>query len=82
MYKARTGVTHDVEDDTMVTLEQVQDGRTKRVIVTRGTVGWDVREEHDSRVVRQTTYQDWHRVERAMQAFELQGAAASHSTKR
>ncbi|MEO8481310.1 MAG: hypothetical protein ABI634_03820 [Acidobacteriota bacterium] len=66
----------------MVTLEQVQDGRTKRVIVTRGVVGWDVREEHDSRVVRQTTYQDWHRVERAMQAFELQGAAAGHSTKR
>jgi len=66
----------------MMTLEQVQDGCTKRVIVTRGTTGWDVREEHDSHVVRQATYQDWHRVERAMQTFELQGAATGHSTKR
>jgi hypothetical protein len=66
----------------MVTLEQIQNGRKKRVIITRGTVGWDVREEDDSRVVRQTTYQDWHRVERAMHAFELEGALAGYSTKR
>jgi hypothetical protein len=43
-------------------------------------VGWDVREERDSRVVRQITYRDWHRVERVMQAFELEQAA--HSTNR
>lgn len=82
MYKARNVVKRRAEEDRMVTLEQVQDGRTKRVIVTRAAMGWDVREEHDSRVVRQVTYQDWHRVERAMQAFELQGVAAGHSTKR
>jgi hypothetical protein len=61
----------------MVTLERVQDGRTTRVIVTRGRAGWDVREEHDSHVVRQATYQDWHRVERVMQAFEQRGAGYS-----
>jgi hypothetical protein len=44
-------------------------------------VGWDVREERDSRVVRQITYRDWHRVERVMQAFELERAAA-YSTNR
>ena len=66
----------------MVTLEHVQDGMTKRVVITRGAVGWDVREEHDSHVVKQATYQDWHRVERAMHAFELQGSDGDHSTKR
>lgn len=65
----------------MVTLERTQDGRTTRVVITRGAVGWDLREEHDSRVVRQATYRDWHRVEREMQAFELRDAAP-HSTKR
>ena len=27
--------------------------------------GWEVREEHDTAVVRHTHYSDWHRVERA-----------------
>jgi hypothetical protein len=66
----------------MVTLEHVQDGRTKRVVITRGVMGWDVREEHDSQVVKRATYHDWHRVERAIQAFELQGSADGYSTKR
>jgi len=66
----------------MVTREQSRDGHTERVVVTRGLVGWDVREEQDSRVVRQVTYTDWHRVERAMQAFEMRADAPDHSTKR
>jgi hypothetical protein len=66
----------------MVTLEQTQDGHTKRVTITRGPVGWELREEHDSHVVRRVTYRDWHRVERAMQAFERRDGEAPYSTNR
>jgi hypothetical protein len=40
-------------------------------IVPTGS-GWEVREEQDSRVVRQVHYTDWHRVERARRAFTLE----------
>ena len=40
-----------------------------RCTVTRTTEGWQVREE-DSHVVRQATYTDWHRVERAVARFD------------
>ena len=39
--------------------------------VTRSEAGWEVREEQDDRVVRDIKYTDWHRVERAIQMFEL-----------
>jgi hypothetical protein len=55
----------------MLTREFVQDGHTKRVTVTRSEAGWEVREERDDRVVRDIKYTDWHRVERAIQMFEL-----------
>jgi hypothetical protein len=54
----------------MVTRERVESGHTLRFTVTRGPVGWDVREERDSRIVREANYTDWHRVERAIQVFE------------
>jgi hypothetical protein len=66
----------------MVTRELIRDGHTTRVVVTHGSMGWDVREEQDSQVVRQVTYTDWHRVERAMQAFDLRGDVSPYSTKR
>lgn len=56
----------------MFTKEVVQAGHTKRVTITRGSAGWDVREERDNQVVRTANYQDWHRVERAVDAFERQ----------
>jgi hypothetical protein len=31
--------------------------------------GWELREERDSQVVRQTHFQDWHRVERATRSI-------------
>ena len=34
--------------------------------------GWEVREEQDSRVVRQICYTDWHRVERAHRTFAIE----------
>ena len=34
--------------------------------------GWQVREEEDSHVVKQTWVTDWHRVENAMMRFALE----------
>jgi hypothetical protein len=36
-----------------------------------GHEGWEVREAHDSDVLRQARYTDWHRVERARTMFDL-----------
>ena len=41
-----------------------------RCIVTSDASGWNVREEEDSRVVREMHHTDWHRVERALDLFE------------
>jgi hypothetical protein len=35
------------------------------------TTGWELREEQDSKVVRQKQYYDWHRVERARRVFAI-----------
>jgi len=45
---------------------------TRRYVIQPSTSGWEVREEQDSRVVRQANYQDWHRVEHARRAFVLE----------
>jgi hypothetical protein len=45
--------------------------QTRRYSIQSTPVGWEVREEQDSRVVRQNWYQDWHRVERAQRAIFL-----------
>ncbi|MEO8070840.1 MAG: hypothetical protein ABI652_05525 [Acidobacteriota bacterium] len=72
----------------MITHERTQSGHTKRFIVSRGAVGWDVREEDNAEVVRTATYTDWHRVERALQVFDLfdhfdlDSPRAPHSTNR
>jgi hypothetical protein len=36
--------------------------------------GWEVHDEQDSRILRHVRYTDWHRVERALAAFELEVA--------
>jgi len=64
----------------MVTYEHSESGHTKRVTITRGPVGWELREEHDSQVVRTSRFTDWHRVERAMQGFERAHPAAAKRT--
>jgi len=38
---------------------------SRRVTVTRGRHGWEVKEERNNVVVHSATYTDWHRVERA-----------------
>jgi len=43
-----------------------------RIVVVRQPVGWEVREEQGTRLLRSTRVTDWHRVERTMQSFKLQ----------
>jgi hypothetical protein len=38
-------------------------------------LGWRVREESDAQVIRQTTLDDWHRVELAIRAFNVEAAS-------
>ena len=42
---------------------------TRRYSIFTTEVGWEVREERDSQLVRQAHYQDWHRVERAKRSI-------------
>jgi hypothetical protein len=65
----------------ITTLEQVEEGLVRRATVTRGPVGWRYQEQRDSLVIREVTYTDWHRVERALLIFE-RGGRHAHSTKR
>ena len=51
-----------------------RDGQIRRVTVARSGIGWDIREEYGSQLVRTTNYRDWHRVERAVAMFERLGA--------
>jgi hypothetical protein len=46
----------------------------KFTIQKLAAAGWEVRIEHDSRVIRTTRYSDWHRVERARMAFAREAA--------
>ena len=55
----------------MLSREFFSDGHTTRVTITRSPAGWNLREERDDRIVRNVKYSDWHRVERAIQVFEL-----------
>ncbi|HTI39294.1 MAG TPA: hypothetical protein VL484_17145, partial [Vicinamibacterales bacterium] len=58
---------------TMFARELHQAGHTKRFSISANTEhGWEVREEQDSEVLKRVWYSDWHRVERAMQAFVQQ----------
>jgi hypothetical protein len=48
----------------------VNRGHVHHFVVRHDTTGWDVREEEDSKVIRQAHLDDWHRVERAVQLFD------------
>ena len=50
-------------------------GHTRSYIIDTTPTGWEVREEQDSKVVRRTHYQDWHRVERARTVFVMKFAS-------
>jgi len=61
----------------MFSSELMHDGQIKRLTVTRHAGGWEIREEHDNRLVRTIRYTDWHRVERAKELFVLQNQTAA-----
>lgn len=46
--------------------------QTRRYSIATTDTGWEVREERDSKVVRNAHYQDWHRVERAQRRFTIE----------
>lgn len=67
----------------MLTREFTQAGRVVRFTVTRSPLGWDVRQERDNTIVKESHYSDWHRVERAVQTFErlsLEGVIESRES--
>ena len=48
-------------------------GHVKRFLISRlGREGWEVLEEQDRHVVKQIRYTDWHRVERALNLFNME----------
>jgi len=44
-------------------------------ILENEPAGWEIRTEEDRTVVRQATYDDWHRVERTLAAFNREIAS-------
>jgi len=56
----------------MFTKQLTRSGQVKRFSIVTDELGdgWEVRIEQDSRIVRQTRYADWHRVERALLLIE------------
>jgi len=50
--------------------ELVYEAHIHRFVVRTDATGWNVREEEDATVIRQSHRDDWHRVERAVQRFE------------
>ena len=53
----------------------INQGRVHRFVVTNDRKGWEVREEEDEAVLRRARRQDWHRVERDIQLFEMRALA-------
>jgi hypothetical protein len=43
-----------------------------RFSIRRARLGWEVREEHDGKVVLSINCTDWHRVERRLAHFEAE----------
>ena len=70
----------------MFVKELHQAGHVRKFSIKKlGESGWEVRDVQDERVLRQAYYNDWHRVERAVNMFniliedlESRGWAATH----
>jgi len=49
-----------------------QAGHVRKFSITKlGEAGWQVSDIQDERVLRQVYYNDWHRVERAVNMFNI-----------
>jgi len=52
----------------------------RRFIISAPSIlGWEIREEHDDRIIRVVRYVDWHRVERARLEFAREAATLRES---
>ena len=55
----------------MFTLRLRNAEHVRQFLISRAnSLGWEVREELDSQVVRSARFFDWHKVERARRKFE------------
>ncbi len=54
----------------METHTRTSQTHTEQLTVIRRETGWEVTETRDSTLVKAQRYSDWHRVERAVLAFE------------
>ncbi len=64
----------------MLMREYSEAGRMHRVTVTKHREGgWDVREERDAQLLRETRYTDWHRVERAVSKMTSEASELERS---
>ena len=50
-------------------------GHVRRYTIQATRKGWEIREEEDDRLLRQSCYHDWHRVERVRHAFSIEFAS-------
>jgi hypothetical protein len=56
----------------MFAKELRQQGHTRKFSIRdRGHGGWEVKDEQDDRVLKHAVYTDWHRVERALNMFNI-----------
>jgi hypothetical protein len=54
--------------------------QTRRFSIQKSAAaGWEVRVEHNSRVIHSAQYGDWHRVERARMVFAREAAELEDS---
>jgi hypothetical protein len=56
----------------MFVKELYRAGHRRKFSITDVGGGWEVRDEQDEHVLKAARYTDWHRVERALNMFNLQ----------
>ena len=64
-------------EDSVAIRQRERDGVAERVTVRKVTAGWAVVRERGERLVSNVTYDDWHRVERVLQLFDLTTQSAA-----
>ncbi len=58
-------------EESVAIRQREHDGIAERMTVRKVGAGWAVVRERDERLVSNVTYDDWHRVERVLQLFDL-----------
>ena len=64
----------------LFTLDLTDGAHRRHFAVERvANLGWQVCEESETEIIRQTTLSDWHRVELAIRAFNVEAAALTRN---